>query len=262
MNFCAPDGLRSLKPPVAGQLPDLLTLPPSHYCERARWGLSYAGLPYREVPLAAGLHALTARRLAPLTALPLLRTATKVVQGSDCILDWCGLATADPDAEQRLQNRIGPLVRSFSYAATMDGPYYADIRRILLAGVPRWQAVATTAAWPGLRRLLIVSLDVQAWRLAELSEQLEAELDWFGRHLGGRETLGNGGFGRDDITAASLLAPLTLPTVVPLYRALRYSEAVVTTLTRWNGGPALRWVAATYRAQAACGRNAGVRLAP
>ena len=147
-----------MRPPAVGQPPDLLTLPPSHYCERARWGLTHAGVPYREVPLAAGLHAVTVRSLAPLSTLPLLRTATEVVQGSDRILDWCGLAVADQDAEERLQSRIGPLVRSFSYAATMDGPHHSDIRRILLAGVPGWQAKVTTALWPGLRRLLITSL--------------------------------------------------------------------------------------------------------
>ena len=229
-----------MRPPAAGQPPDLLTLPPSHYCERARWGLAHAGLPYQEVPLAAGLHAITVRALAPLSTLPLLRTAAEVVQGSDRILDWCGLAAADHDAEERLQSRIGPLVRSFSYAATMDGPHHADIRHILLAGVPGWQAGVTTALWPGLRRLLIASLNVQARRLPELTEQLDSELDWFGRHLAGRETLGPGGFGRDDITAASLLAPLTQPTVVPLYRGVRYPSAVIETLARWNDGSALR----------------------
>ena len=236
-----------MRPPAVGQPPDLLTLPPLHYCERARWGLTHVRLPYREVPLAAGLHAATVRPLAPLSTLPLLRTATEVVQGSDRILDWCGLVAADQDAEERLQSRIGPLVRSFSYAATMDGPHHADIRRILLAGVPGWQAKVTTALWPGLRRLLIASMQVQARRLPELTERLGAELNWFERHLAGRETLGPGGFGRDDITAASLLAPLTQPTVVPLYRSVRYPAAVMKTLARWNDGPALRWVAATYQ---------------
>ncbi len=247
---------------VEGQPPDLLTLPPSHYCERARWGLIHAGLPYREVPLAAGLHAVTVRRLAPLSMLPLLRTANEIVQGSDRILDWCGLIAADHDAEERLQSRIGPLVRSFSYAATMDGPYHADIRRILLTGVPSWQAKVTTAVWPGLRRLLIASLNARAQRLPELIEQLDAELEWFGEHLAGRETLGPGGFGRDDITAASLLAPLTQPTVVPLYRSVRYPTAIMETLTRWNQGPALRWVRATHQDSRGPRQASGAELGP
>jgi glutathione S-transferase len=116
-----------------------------------------------------------------------------------------------------------------------------------LAGVPGWQARVTTALWPGLRRLLVASLQVQARRLPELTEELDAELDWFGQHLAGRETLGSGGFGRDDITAASLLAPLTQPTVVPLYRGLRYPATVMKVLKHWNDRPALRWVAATYQ---------------
>ena len=236
-----------MRPPAVGQPPDLLTLPPSHFCECARWGLDHAGLPYREVPLAAGLHAMTVRSMAPLSTLPLLRTAEVVVQGSDRILDWCGLAVADRDAEERLQNRIGPLVRSFCYAATLDGPHRSDIRHVMLKGVPGWQAKVSTALWPGLRRLLVAKLQVQARRLPELTEQLDTELDWFARRLAGRETLGPGGFGRDDITAASLIAPLMQPTVVPVYHGLRYLDAAMRALERWSDGPALRWAAATYR---------------
>lgn len=34
----------------------LITIPPSHYCERARWALDYAGIPFQERPWPPLLH--------------------------------------------------------------------------------------------------------------------------------------------------------------------------------------------------------------
>ena len=40
----------------------LVTIPISHYCEKARWALQRARLPYREERHVQGLHRLYARR--------------------------------------------------------------------------------------------------------------------------------------------------------------------------------------------------------
>ena len=40
----------------------LITIPISHYCEKARWALERAGLPYREERHVQGIHRLAARR--------------------------------------------------------------------------------------------------------------------------------------------------------------------------------------------------------
>ena len=66
----------------------LLTLPPSHYCERARWALDLSQIPYDEERLAPGFHILRAKRLgASTTSLPLLVFPDgSICQGSDLIL--------------------------------------------------------------------------------------------------------------------------------------------------------------------------------
>ena len=94
-------------------MPRLYVLPPSHFCERARWGLDHMGVAYVEEPWAVGVHVLLARRLAPATTLPILDVGTEIIQGSDRILDWTGIKGGNPDLEERFESRIGVLVRQF-----------------------------------------------------------------------------------------------------------------------------------------------------
>ena len=42
--------LRHTLPAVPSQAPRLITIPISHYCEKARWALERAEIPYREEP--------------------------------------------------------------------------------------------------------------------------------------------------------------------------------------------------------------------
>jgi glutathione S-transferase len=64
---------------------------------------------------------------------------------------------------------------------------------------------------------MVASMDARPQRLPELLPRVEHELDWLDRviteregHLVGQE------FGRADLAAASLLAPLALPGVEPV----------------------------------------------
>ena len=63
---------------------------------------------------------------------------------------------------------------------------------------------------------------------------------------GGRGRLVGDRFGRADITAASLLAPLAPPGEHPVYRRGAMPAAVEDALTRWSARPSLRWVERTY----------------
>src|SRR4051794_34335613 len=72
--------------------PRLFVLPPSHYCERARWALDYVALEYQEERLAVGLHIARARSMAEATTLPILTSGRAIIQGSGAILDFVGMA--------------------------------------------------------------------------------------------------------------------------------------------------------------------------
>ncbi|WP_407523598.1 glutathione S-transferase N-terminal domain-containing protein [Methylobacterium oryzisoli] len=230
---------------MAGREARLFVLAPSHFCERARWALDHAGVIYREVRCAPGPHALIAIRLGTGTALPILNTGTQVIQGSDRILTWTGISGGDPDLEGRFERWVGPLVRRYLYSALLHHPS-SKVREILLDGVPRPQALMGRLLWPLTRQRMIRGMEAWADARPGLERQVEAALDWFDAQVAGRHYLVGGGFGRADITAASLLAPLARPAACPLYRHLSLPFAVEDALRGWRKRRSLFWVERIY----------------
>ena len=225
--------------------PRLFVLPPSHYCERARWALDHMGLKYTEERWAVGLHVPRARRIAKGTTLPILTTDQKVIQGSGSILSWTGMTGGAPALEQRFEERIGVIVRQFIYAGTL-GVAGSGVRDVLFDGVPAGQARLGRLIWPVTRRLMVAGMNARSALLPELEQKLSAELDWFDDQLAGRRHLVGDQFGRADLTAASLLAPLARPAACLLYRKVRLPERLEQSLALWGARPSLRWVERIY----------------
>lgn len=233
--------------------PLLLTLPPSHYCERARWALDLQRIVYDEERLAPGTHLLRVKRLgAAATSLPLLLLEDgSLCQGSDRILDWAGLPGGDPAIERRLEQETAPLIRQCLYAGLLSDPR-SGIRDVLLRGTSKRDATIGRLTWPLLRRIMAAGMNARPSLLPYLIAQVDHELDWFDRllaergdHLAGRE------FGRADLTAASLLAPVALPQVEPvksLSAGIRWPRSLAPSVARWSDRPTLKWVRHVYEA--------------
>ena len=168
--------------------PRLYVLPPSHYCERARWALDHSGLTYTEERLAVGLHVPRARRMANATTLPILTIGREVIQGSGSILGWTGMLGAAPALEQRFEERVGVIVRQFIYAGTL-GVVDPSVRDVLLDGVSGGQARLGRLMWPVTRRLMVTGMNARPALLPDLEQKLTEELDWFEDQLAGRRHL-------------------------------------------------------------------------
>lgn len=223
----------------------LVVLPPSHYCERARWALDHVGIVYTEAPWAVGLHVPLAKRRAKGTTLPILYAGEEVIQGSDLILDWTGMPGARPVLEQRFERRIGALVRQYIYAGTLSEPG-SGVRDVLLHGVPAGQALLGRLMWPVTRRMMVAGMNARASLVPELEQKLAAELDWFDSQIFGRRYLVGDQFGRADLTAASLLSPLARPAACPLYRKMTMPPRLEQTLRDWSSRCSLQWVGQVY----------------
>ncbi len=226
----------------------LYILPPSHYCERASWALDFIGQDYQKIPFPVGLHAPLSRRIAGGTSLPIYDTGTAILQGSDRILDWTGIGQGDPELEARFERKIGPLIRQFIYSSMLNDPK-SGIRDILFDGVTGWQRIVGTLMWPVTRKMMIKGMSAYSSITEELSTKLDAELSWFEIRLEGKPYLVGNAFGRADITAASLLAPLARPPHCPLYSQGKLSARLEQRLTTWRTRPALQWVLKTYLEQ-------------
>src|SRR3954467_6303760 len=65
----------------------LTTFVVSHFSEKARWALDFAGVTYEERRLLPGPHLLVTRRLAKKSSVPILEHEGQVIQGSSPIPD-------------------------------------------------------------------------------------------------------------------------------------------------------------------------------
>src|SRR5690349_24994451 len=77
----------------------LITIPISHFCEKARWALERAGIPYREQAHLQVFHRFAVRRAGGNGTAPVLVWDGRVLADSADILD---ATSAQAPAEQRL----------------------------------------------------------------------------------------------------------------------------------------------------------------
>lgn len=225
----------------------LITIPISHYCEKARWALERAGIPYREERHVQGIHRIAARRAGGGKTVPVLVTPEGVLSDSADILSWVDERTPAEhrlfpaeDAERRevegvcrrLDAELGPRGRRLMYVHVFAEPELAlDFNN---QGVPRWEDRTTRAGWPVMRGFISRALGIRPG----IEEQDEAavwrELDFVAQlHADGRPYLCGASFGAADLTFAALAAPLIVPPVygVPL-PALEVLPPAMATLVR------------------------------
>jgi glutathione S-transferase len=203
----------------------LVTIPISHYCEKARWALERAGVAYRERAHIQAIHrAATLRAGGGLTA-PVLVCGAGVLADSDDILAWAdaqappdrALYPNDPDlaAEVRLLEadfnaRLGPHSRCWMYQQLRG-------RRDLAitygcAGVPAWERVSLRLGYPVVLAIVAHVLDVTPATAATAEAEVRATFDAVGGQLAdGRRYLCGDRFTAADLTFSALAAPMLVP---------------------------------------------------
>jgi glutathione S-transferase len=210
----------------------LVTIPISHYCEKARWALERADIPYREERHVQGIHRVAARRAGGGSTVPVLVTPQGAIGESEEILHWVDeripperrLFPADPGERgevERLSRRfdqvLGPRGRRLMYVNVLAHP---DLTvRFNNQGVPRWEDRALRLGWPLAVRFLRRALGIRPGIEVEDEALVWKELDFVADLLSdGRDHLCGERFGAADLTFAALSASVVVPPVygVPL----------------------------------------------
>ncbi|MBW2282408.1 MAG: glutathione S-transferase family protein [Deltaproteobacteria bacterium] len=202
----------------------LITIPVSHYCEKARWALDRAGLLYREERHLQMFHRLPLLRLGGLRTVPVAVTPEGVLADSHAILDYADARLPDAerlypsairdrvlDWERRLDDDFGVEARRLFYDQLIRAP-----RRFVLAfnnaRAPAWQQVAFGLGLPAARAFLVRYLEINEASLARARERVQGTLDEVAAALGdGRPFLCGDRFTAADLTFASLSAPVSAP---------------------------------------------------
>lgn len=243
-------------------VPRLITIPISHYCEKARWALERAAIPYREERHVQGIHQLAARRAGGGVTVPVLVTADGVLAESADILAWVDERTppehrlfpADPEARRevedicrRLDDELGPRGRRLMYVNML--PHRKLMLSFNNAGVPRWEDRAMRAGWPVIMRFAKRVLGIRPGIETEDEAAVWRELDFVAELLAdGRPYLCGARFGAADLTFAALSAAVVVPPVygVPLPQPEILPSDIAEFVERVRAHPAGRYALALF----------------
>ena len=235
----------------------LITIPISHYCEKARWALERAGITYREERHVQGIHRIAARRAGGRETVPVLVTPEGSLGESEEILAWVDehtppeqrLFPSDPgeraDVEglcRRLDERLGPTGRRLMYTNMLNE------RKLMLRfnnqGVPAWEDRTLRIGWPLIVRWAGRELGIRPGIAAEDEAAVWEEFDFVAALLSdGREYLYGDRFGAADLTFAALSASVIVPPVygVPLPQPDTLPPHIAALIERARDHPAGRY---------------------
>src|SRR3954447_332390 len=206
---------------MTGAAPEcrLITIPISHYCEKARWALERAGVTYEERAHLQVLHWVAVGRAGGGRTAPVLRCGERVFAESADIVAFAdsrgaGLSSGDPAVralEEDLDARLGPHGRRWMYDC-MRGES-ALIQRYAATGVPAWERRALPLGFPVISRVIDRYLDITPESAAESLQEVRDVYESIAALLasnGSGSPVGDS-FSAAGLTFAALSAPLVLP---------------------------------------------------
>ena len=242
--------------------PRLITIPISHYCEKARWALDRAGIAHREEPHVQFVHIAAALRAGGGRTVPVLVPGDgPVLRQSWEILRWADARTpADrrlhptgaegvraAELEARFDAGLGPDGRLWMYHGTL--PVVRDMAPWALAGTPRSERRAFAVAGGALDPLIRRYLGVDDARAAAALARVDAVFDEVAGMLSdGRPFLTGERITAADLAFGALSSAVLMPEEYgsPLPPLDALPPAVAAQSRRLRGHPAGRFAARLY----------------
>jgi glutathione S-transferase len=206
----------------------LVTIPFSHYCEKARWALQRLGVDYVEDGHLPLLHWPAALRSGGHRTVPVLVSRAGVFADSTDILRYLDRLVGPEDRlypeghaaevmalEEEYDQHLGPHTRRWAYQQILPRP---DLVFSMTEGtVPDWERHVLKVVFPVAAAMMRRGMNITA-ETAELSlertRQVFAEVAH--RLSDGRRFLVGDRFTAADLTFATLAVPVLLPAGGPL----------------------------------------------
>jgi glutathione S-transferase len=235
---------------------ELITIPISHYCEKARWALDRAGVPYRERAHLQVVHWFHVKRAGGGWTAPVLVCGSTVLGESADIVAWAderGGLSLYPEEEVRtlerdFDERLGPHGRRWMYDSIRDDK--SLVGKYALVGVPNWERRAVPIAFPMVRRVIDRYFKITPESAAQSLRISREVFDSVGERLSdGRPYLVGDRFSAADLTFAALAAPLIVPPEygVPLPQPDELPAAMADVVRELRDHPAGRFALDMYR---------------
>ena len=229
------------------RLRTLVTIPISHYCEKARWALDRAELEFRERAHVQGVHRFHARRAGGTATVPVLVCDEGVFTESAAIVAFADrhapadrkLGAGSPSLEHELDEEFGPAARLWMYHAMHGQGELAA--RYITPTVPAWERRLFRVAFPFVSGFIDRHLGVTDESAAAAERQVEETFDRVAARLSdGRPYLCGDRFSATDLTFAALAAAVLVPPEygVPLPQPEELPEPMAARVTAWREHPA------------------------
>jgi glutathione S-transferase len=200
----------------------LITMGPSHFCEKARWALLRARVPFVEEPHMPLLHGLHVRRAGGSHSVPVLVTDSGVLADSTEIVELAdrhvsgalygtgAVRRQAKELEERFDERLGPDTRRLVYFHLLS-----ERDKVLSAfgtGVGRTERVLARALYPLTAGLMRRGLRITREATERSRRRIDETFAFIGERLSdGRSHLTGDTFTVADLTFAALGAPALLP---------------------------------------------------
>ncbi len=214
---------------------ELLTIPFSHYNERARWAMQHHGIAAHERRYLPMLHFAPVRRAVPqsqrtadaassaLSTPVLVLDDGRVINDSAAIVRWADDTQATPETtlfpaehrdaieafEKPLQTEVGKDTRFLAYWFLLDDKHaFAELVR---HNVGWWQRAVFAVGAPAARAGMRKRFGLTQPRYEKVRARLEAASADLSETLGDRDYFFGDRFTAADLTAATMLSPALLP---------------------------------------------------
>ena len=137
-------------------------------------------------------------------------------------------------------------MRRYYYSESLV-EYPKSVRAVYSKDMPFVKKMIFYVMWGVIQKRMIEFMDLGPDQRQESREIVLGELDWMDELLSdGRQYLVGDNFSRADITAASLLAPITVPNEHPVYEKNKLPPLMVQDIEAWNDRPSIKWVREIY----------------
>ncbi|MBS0213268.1 MAG: glutathione S-transferase family protein [Proteobacteria bacterium] len=201
--------------------PRLITMPHSHYCEKARWALDYSGIAYIEQAHPPLLHMLATKPRGGRSVPVLVHDGGTLIDSTDILLYLDERGANLFPRDERLRNDalqleddfdkvLGPHARRWVYSQLL--PHSRLLLKVMTPGATVLERIAYPAMLPFVKRLIRKSLRItpaSAERSLGFVHQTFAHVEQ--RLRDGRPYLVGEQFTGADVTFAALAAPVLLP---------------------------------------------------